>query len=551
MKQDAHRLTQVDTLGYFKKNIPLTEMVTLYLSESSPTHNHGIYCSLVPTSQVKDRLNNTSWDLSHGHGYPGANIHYENGIDVATYHRFGDNRGVEPLIIDREFYGIRPDYIEICEEFRLFHKLYHDQKEDVYIKIDDAGNEHIVAIVKPNNIKIRLKELRQFIAIKEMNLLIQFDYKEYSQFSLNELNLESGGTNQIDDLLCWGLHFGDGNGLCRYNSFSRLLGKRFVPPLPKEKSGMWGFEKEEKKNCIDFIIGINDDGEEIIHTSDPDELGDNFGGNPDAPNYLTSVHFRKEVLDKYFQLSSKYSVEDSYLCCGALWGMQMDNHHSDKVCAWLGDLGRDLPYDEQLHWRSHNIPGDGGVSSTYFKRQILSQFTDSERPEHNFITLYIKLDKKCNETLGWSLLLPLAKEDLHHLQSIRLPSTNEQKDFDDLILALTKIMVDSLNEKELNRVIPKDEVGQIKGSISRLDRVFDICNVNEYNEHIVFLRNLQNLRSSSAAHRKGKNYQKIAKIFDIDNKSLISVFEGILTKSNEFLGFLEENLSSILIKEQN
>ena len=173
MKKDALRLTQVDTLGVLSKAISLTEMVTLYLSDSSPTHNHGIYCSLVPSSQVKDRLTNTSWDLSHGHGYPGTNIHYENGIDIATYYRFGDNSGVEPLIIDREFYDMRPDYIEICEEFRLFHRLYHDQKEDVYIKIDDAGKESIVAIVKPRNIKIRLKELKQFIAIKEMHLSIQ------------------------------------------------------------------------------------------------------------------------------------------------------------------------------------------------------------------------------------------------------------------------------------------------------------------------------------------------------------------------------------------
>lgn len=551
MEQDAHRLTQVDTIVFFKRQIPITELVTLYFSERCPTHSHGIYCSLVPSFQVTDRLNNTSWDFSHGHGYPGANIHYENEMDVATYCRFGDNSGVEPLIIDREFYGIRPDYLEICEEFRFFHKLYHDQKEGTYIKIDDAGNECIVAILKPNKIKIRLKELRQFIAIKEMHLSIQFDYKEFSQFSLKELNLESGGANHIDDLLCWGLHFGDGNGLCRYNSFSRLLGKRFIPPLPKEKSGMWGFEKEEKKDFVDFIIGINDDGEEIVQTSDPDELGDNFGGNPDAPHYLTPVHFRKEVLDKYFQLSSKFSVEDSYLRCGALWGMQMDNHHSDKVCAWLGDLGRDLPYEEQLHWRSYNIHGDGSVSNTYFQRQILSQFTDSDRPEHNFVTKYSNLIEKCNKILGWPLLLPLAKEDLHHMQSIRLPSTNEQKDFDDLILALTKIMVDSLNEKELNRFIPKNEVAQIKGSISRLERVLSIFSVNDYSEHIAFIRNLQNLRSSSAAHRKGKNYQKIAKTFEIENKSLINVFEGILIKSNKFLEFLEENLDAINVEEQN
>ncbi len=101
---------------------------------------------------------------------------------------------------------------------------------------------------------------------------------------------------------------------------------------------MWGLAEEENRKYIDFIIGINDDGEEIIHTSNPDELADYFGANPVAPHYLTAVHFRKEVLDKYYQQPSKYSVEDSHLRCGALWGMQMDNHHSDKVCAWLGGI---------------------------------------------------------------------------------------------------------------------------------------------------------------------------------------------------------------------
>ena len=78
-----------------------------------------------------------------------------------------------------------------------------------------------------------------------------------------------------------------------------------------------------------------------------------------------------------------------------------------------------------------------------------------------------------------------------------------------------------------------------------------VFSVNDYSEHIAFIRNLQNLRSSSAAHRKGKNYQKIAKTFEIENKSLINVFEGILIKSNKFLEFLEENLSAINVEEQN
>ena len=78
------------------------------------------------------------------------------------------------------------------------------------------------------------------------------------------------------------------------------------------------------------------------------------------PIIWTPVHFRRQVLDKYYQQPGKYAVDDSLLRCGRLWVMAIDNQHDDKVCAWLGDLGRDLPYQERLHWRAHNIPPLGG-----------------------------------------------------------------------------------------------------------------------------------------------------------------------------------------------
>jgi len=53
----------------------------------------------------------------------------------------------------------------------------------------------------------------------------------------------------------------------------------------------------------------------------------------------------------------------------------------------------------------------------------------------------------------------------------------------------------------------------------------------------VGLRQLQNLRSSSSAHRKGKNYKKSIKVFEIDTKTLSDVFSDILNKSIEILEF--------------
>lgn len=535
---EKDRLTQTKMLNWIKRAPQLTEMVTVYLSDDHELHHYGIYCALIPSDQIKQVLSDSSWDLSHGQGMPSSIKYHENGEERVVYLRFGDDDGIEPLVIDREFHGMRDAYMEICEEFRLFHRLYHDRKQDQYFKIDDDGNEHLIAVIEPNRIQIRLKELRQFLSIKEMHLSIQFDCREHSEHSLEELELNENFSDQFEELRCWSHGYGDLGGLGGHKAFSRIFGKQLIQPLPKSKSGLWGFADEQQKKHIEFIIDTDENGDEIAFTSNPDALANFFGANPDAPNYLTAVHFRKQVLDKYYQQPSKYSVEDSILRCGSLWSMQLDNHHNDKVCAWLGDLGRDLPYEEQLHWRANNIPPQGGVSRTYFKRQLMAQPTDSDRPEHLFKQSYHNLQKSCEEHLGWQLLLPLDADDEHHFQCVRIPSNNEQRDFDELILGLTKILIDSLNEKQLNKLIPTEQQAALKGSITRFEAALTTRGIEDFADHISFLRKLQGLRSSSAAHRKGSNYQKIANDFGIQNQSLRDTFTGILLRSVAFLGYL-------------
>lgn len=542
--QEQDRLSQAKLLEWVVRDLQLTDLVTVYWSDRTDEHNYAIYCSLIPTKEIEVSLSRTSWDLMHGQGLPGAVKFYDDGKERVEYLRYGDRGGVEPLVIDREFHGIRPDYKELSEEFRLFHRLYHDRKQDHYFKIDDSGNEHLVAIIEAKHIQIRLRELRQFLAIKEMHLAILFDCREHSATSLKELDRAEGGSDAKDGLTCWGLYYGDLSGVGSHHAFSRLLGKRLIPPLPKEKSGFWGFAEEESRKQVDFVTGTDEHGDEVTYTSDPARLADHFGANPGAPNYLTPVHFRKQVLDKYYQAPGKYSVEDGMLRCGALWGLTIDNHYDDRVVAWLGDLGRDLPYDEQLHWRSQNIPPTGGVSKTFFQRQVLAQFADSDRPEHLFSQRYQDLAEVCRKCIGWSLLLPLTAEDTHHLHSLRIPSTDEQKDFDELVQTLTKILIDSLNEKALNALIPSQTLGAIKGSISRLESAFRERGVPGLEPHIAFLRNLQELRSSGTAHRKGSNYRKITEEFQVDSQNLRAVFSGILSKALNVLDFLISTVRS-------
>lgn len=521
---DRNRLSQNETLEWLRRDLRLTDMVTVYLSNSQTSHNHWLSSALIPSNQIKLVLSSPCWNFSHEQGLPNAVKCYVNGKERVEYLRYGTDNGIEPLVIEREFYGMRNNYREISEEFRLFHRLYHDRKLDQYIKIDDAGNEQVVVVVEPNCIQIRLKEIRQFLAIKEMYLSIQFDYREHSEYSLKELELQKGGCDQREGLLCWGYNYGDFDAYSRHRAFSRLLGVRLIPPLPKSKSDFWGFAEEPKDKQVEFIIEIDENGDEVV-------------AQPNDVDYLTPVHFRKQVLDKYYQQPSKYSVKDAILYCGNLWSIYIDNHHRDKVCAWLGDVGK-LSYEEQLHWRSHNIAPQGSVSETYFKRQILAEFTDSERPEHIFRQRYYNLKKVCDEWLSWQLLLPLDPDDEHHFQGIRIPATDEQRDFDELVLGLTKVLIDSLNEKCLNKLIATDQLDKLKGSIARLEAALTACDVQGIAEHISFLRKLQSLRSSSAAHRKGSNYRKIANDFGVEDQSLRSVFTEILRQTLALLDFL-------------
>ena len=535
-------------LEYMKRDLKSTEMIPVYWNKKE----FGIYCALIPSHQVERVLAKSSWDLLLGHGVPSVE-YYKGGENQVEYLRYGDDNGIEPLVINHYFnesqtnYGKRKNYSEISEEFRFFHRLYHDRETNEYIKIDDEGNEYLVAVVEPDCIQIRLKEIRQFLAVRQMYLSIQFSFQGDLKYSPEELGVSEdervgeGETKPIREITRDGYIYWWHWQHRGYNNIRMLEGKRLIKPLLKSKSSFLGFA--EKPEYVEFIIDVDENGDEITHTCDPTELR-RHDSNPDAPSDLTPVHFRKQVLDKYYRESSKYLVEDSRVSC-SWWAVRIDNHHEDKVIVWLKDLSS-LPYKEQQHWQNHNILPEGGLSVTFFERYVEGSFTaTSDRPEHLFKHRHDHLQKDSEKYLGWQLLRPLDPRDEHHLKRLRVPSTNEQSDFDDLVLSLTKILIDSLNQKELKKLISleqeqnltPDQKESLKGSIGCLKIALNSCGVKDAAEHITFLQKLQDLRSTGTAHLKGRKYQKIANYFDIESKGLRAVFAGILSKALDVLDY--------------
>ena len=552
IEPEAERLSQAENLTHFLGRMQPTDMVVVY---NLPTANgtrggpdYFVCCTMIPSAGIEQSLSTSSWESQVEPGLPGTVTEYkENGEESVTYHRFGNDEGLESLVFRREFHGVREDYLEISEEFRLFHNLYHDRQGNRYFKIDDDGDETLVAVIEEsrNLVKIRLQELRQFLAVKEMHLSLQFDYRVYSRYSLADLGVPEGGREQRDGHTCWNLYYGDVRlASAPGRSVSILHGKRLIEPLPKALSEFPGFAERTEQNYVDFVIGLDHDGRELEYTCNPKALANNFGANPEAPHFLTKVDFHKQVLDRYYQEPSKYEVEDGILRCGYLWHLRMDNHHMDKVCVWLGDLSS-LSYKQQLHWRSFNFVSGTEVSPTYFQRQILGQPADSDRIEDRFFRQYDDLYRLCLCVLGWPVLLPLDSRDKHHMRSIRVPATNEQQEFDELVLGLAKTMIDSLNEKQLRALVPNYQTKGLTGSISILESALQYFGEINNDSHIGFLRSLQDLRSAGSAHRKGGKYQQITRRLGIGSQDLSTAFSSILTQAVECLDYLNSFVSSV------
>lgn len=193
----------------------------------------------------------------------------------------------------------------------------------------------------------------------------------------------------------------------------------------------------------------------------------------------------------------------------------MDNNLADHVVVYLGDLGRDLDYEEQVYWKLFNVtPGGRQPSDTNFHRAFFAQFADPSAPDLLFKQDYTQLNETWTRKFGWPIFRPLHEADAYIHKQLRVPINESLSEFEAQLLFLVKLLVDSLNDAELRRACP---LGQPDDkSISRFKRYLEEQQYPHTDRDIGLLRTLQDLRSSGAAHAKGKNFDKIRKKIGLD-----------------------------------
>jgi hypothetical protein len=504
------------------------EWFQAYSSKFIEDEKVAYHSAFVPLDLVDEILKKTDWDCDPLECFPCICSNYENGKESRIYQPYGNQRGIEPLVFERTFHGLQKGFLEVSQEFRLFHNLYPGAEDEKFYFFNDTGEKSVAVKIADGFIEIRKDLLRKFCAAKQMALVFFVDCFRLGRHSLEEFSQSEIRRNRKEKYFHYDYALVEYKPLINkgYKSCCRVIGKKVIlpPSFPPEEC----IRKNEEFHS--FIIGVNDDGNEVKKVCGP---------YLDRPEYLIPVFFNREVLSKYYSNPHKYSVRDGGLWCGNLWHISIDNDHDDHVAVFLGDLGRDLPEKERSHWVSFNIPPHGRtLSDSEIARSFMAQFCDSSSVELVFKRKYSTFNAAFLKTCGWSLFLPLHADDEHCLNSLFLPENNIN-DFEKNIGFLVKLLIDSLNEEKIYQYVQtKDKKDNEKG-ISKLEKYFSELQLENYQAHIAFLRLMQDLRSKMAAHRKGSGYENIKKELGLNAENYKQKFKEFLRKSVQFLEFLE------------
>lgn len=479
----------------------------------------GIYCCLVSNDKLEKYTKDYSWPLSKGsEGKP--SVYGDN-----TYKTY-DEDGLEPFLFYKyfSFQETKEKYIDVAEEFVLYYRLYEkgiNKQNRTFYYVSDYGELDEVLIIEPDLIKVKIKYLKEYITMRDMNFVVCYDFMRLLKNVPSEWQIKFK-----DDIIRENDYIY--SHLTRYVTGkiqSWIMGKVFIKPNAVKKSH---FDFEESKNQS-FIVDINDEGELVY-----EDCGKTVG------NHFKVTYFKKEVLNKYYNEPDIYQV-DGFSVKSKFFSVKIDNNVDDYVPVFLNDL-RMLPEKEQLHWKLYNIPPKEGmnISRTYYRTMVEGNWAEEpETVDLFFKSKYKNFCKKWEKKFGWQLYKPLSSQDEYLFTSLHKITTNNVKAFCEQTLTIVKLIIDRLNEKELAKGLELES--KIRG-IGKFEKFLESKGLH-IPDMFEFLRNLQNLRSGLIAHsfsESNKDCKNAIDFFGIGNESYINVLDDIFVKSIYTFNTLEK-----------
>lgn len=511
--------------------------------------NYMASCFIRPENEdsLKQFMSHSSWHIDDTFGIP--HKYYVSKYEEETEYNNGltyqiDGIMFKPFVFLREFEGKRPAFFEIVQEFILYYNAFWVEENQAYQRF--CSSENITTLIRVekceggSQVFVRTEYLLDYLNIHKMILMRFFDYR---RFTFEETSLTNNDckfqklTLAEPNKYFFELNICSENRCSSYNTSSRLLGKDILQNNTVLSSHLIKNTFEEKHYC-EFVF-FDENGEIATETCN-DNLLTNYFEDKGKAHFFQPVFFQRKVLTEYYNNYAQYHVSEKAVGKRLDWEITYAIIDDNTIAVYLGDLGKKLPYSEQMHWKKYNICSRSLIPSYIIERDMNCKIIEPPielLPIEHLRKRYYRLQEISQCKFKSALILPLHENDIYNFDCLHIPITEEFNEFDTQIQSMAKLINDSINVELLKKIITLKEGEEIpKASIKILWMYLaQISNAETATAITTPLTQLQRLRSESNAHRKGSNFEKTKAKLSINQYTIRKVFKQITLQVIESL----------------
>jgi hypothetical protein len=500
-----------DAIAFLKENARDSQFV-LYAS----LPNVFMHAVVVPTVHVtppniEDLM---SWNCNAYSGwgivtsyYPTPSIEISAPLDDDSSETLAKG---EQLIFARTFEGRVGDkrYFEILQKFLHLSDLHYLAERSAYCRLDCHGDvEGVIRIVEiPADsgqmfggtiVTVAREALDRFTALTDSTVVRTFDFTRASLSRFGGWrDAHESTVTQMGDVF-FRIHVEAGNA-------SYIRGCQVVPSLTSKDDIMEEFRPGSRKNEHYASFIAHDWKNQVVkEISCAPGATANYFTPSDLPFEVSPAFFRPEVLSKYKADSEKYRLDERTISCRGTWSLKSyDVNEAGQVHTYLAYL-RDLPYEEQLHWKAHNEPPKGTISH----RAFLSDFEGSwDQPYDPLESLKEHVRELKEQLVPWWTLHSEDAIDRSHY-----PITTSPDEWANEILHLDQLIVEPFQKAWFKSKVL--ELGKTPDPTFGSLALTEEClagwghDPDEARKIVSPLRTLHDLRSRLKGHAVGKSTQ--------------------------------------------
>lgn len=436
-----------------------------------------------------------------------------------------------------------PVIYELLQEFVHASGIFWFEEHHAYCKVDENGDiEPVVSItddwVEGHFVLITCKrKLLERYLVATGNVLVRFfNFRMVGDgFSswLDGVRERKTESRFIFYEQC--LH-PDGHGIIRGTQLLPVISTRddlfrdLIDPGPM-RSG---------REHAGFIIQDWRNDKVVEVSAAPGETANYFNAESNSlPFELSPAFFRPEVLSKYKTDRDKYTIDEMHrsITCRGAWELRSyDINDAGQVHAYLCDL-RFLPYQEQLHWKSHNEAPKESISKRAYENDFLNVWASYESP----------LDRVIRIVRGWARQKPdwWKIDDEDDLLRVNTPVSNSKDEWGGAFDELSKMVIEGFQVSPIRSLLRQKQLSfdREERSLSLIRKLIsDQVGQDEERLRLEGLREVQRIRSKVYSHRSGSEADEMAKNALAQHETYRGHFENVCNQVADELVLIEQVL---------